>query len=108
MAQEGRDDRARHDGGTKGARLRREGELEALGSTGPLYNSKTIESAAPVTYPRASARGRTIVLSQKISRVIRKKESVITTIVIEKERMRDPLRKHVLWSRKCIGVSVNV
>lgn len=27
------------------------GELEALGSTGPLYNSKTIESAAPVTYP---------------------------------------------------------
>lgn len=36
-------------------------ELEALGSTGPLYNSKTIESAASVTYP--CVRGRCV--SQK-------------------------------------------
>lgn len=46
-------------------------ELEALGSTGPLYNSKTIESAASVTYPRVRGRG----IVAEVSRMEKKRVS---------------------------------
>lgn len=65
-------------------------ELEALGSAGPLYNSKTIESVAPVTYPRA--RGRRAVAEGIVGR-LRKSVTVI-------EERRDDIAR---WKRvrKC-------
>jgi len=56
-------------------------ELEALGSTGPLH-SKTIESTASVTYPRA--RGRRVVA--KVLWAIKKKVSLRLERKTERER----------------------
>lgn len=61
-------------------------ELEALGSTGPLYNSKTIESAASVTYPRA--RGRRVVAKVYRGRLTKKKKESASRLKRGKKKKR--------------------
>lgn len=72
---------------------RRAGQVEggqgaegARGSTGPLYNSKTIESAASVTYPRA--RGRRVCCREGIVKLKKKRERERESVVAIKERER--------------------